>query len=767
MLIHYLKIAFRNLRKYKLQSIISITGLAVGFVCFTLSMLWIRYETGYDSFHKEADLIYRVRTKDPNMANGLSSVTPYPLANYLKNTFPEIKAACTLNNWEQEITIDGKNVKAAVLLTDSAFFDTFSVSILSGNKSILQPGSNGFAITDKASRKWFGQENPVGKKVGVDSPVSIEAVTSSWSSHSNIPFDIIKSIIPDNDFGTASYQTYIRLQKGTDVKALLEKLSKHQSNIQYMHTDKLVLTPITSIRYTSPDAVYKVKFSHVILFAVAGGLVILCSLFNFLTLFISRIRIRGKELALRKVSGAGNSSFLFLLCTEVILTLLLAILMGILLMEWIQPRFMELAGMQNKENGIFGDVLLFSAIVTTGAFLVSILPVHYFRRKTLLATIQGKSGSHSKNLFRKGSILLQLIISIGLMFCTCVLFKQIYFLSNSDLGLARKNVALLNFSQNIDISVLKQEIKKLPGIREVLDVRACLFPQSTWRSQQVTRWEDMPAGAEPVQVEGITGGPEFIGFYNFTFIKGRGYTPEDDPNRCIVVNETLCKRFGWHDPIGKKYDVDEKIVIGVIKDYYNQSPVIPPHPVAIFFSEGYQRKEAIVYKYLDNQKENSQQQIQALFKEKFPEAYGHITYSDEKYAEYIQSEKYLLLLMGFISAVCLVVCAFGVYSLASLTTEEKRKSIAIRKVNGASTGRILNLFFLENLLLLCIASAVAFPAGYIIMKPFLESYATQTDINVWIFLSIFLVNGLIMTGSIFSRVWKAANENPAEVVKSE
>lgn len=771
---HYLKVAVRNLKKYKLQSIISIIGLAVGFVCFALSMIWIRYEMTYDTFHKDADCIYRVRQKSILNSSGLSPYTPYPLASYLKNTFPEIKTACALKPGMMGMTINGSPVKVDYLEADSAFFETFSVPILSGNKSILQPESKVFAVTDKAARKWFGKEDPIGKEVTTwrGSPKTIEAVTSSWSTHSNIPFDVIEPIVLDHDMKISVYHTYIKLQKGTDVKALLKKLSGHAWGPEYLFIDQLVLTPITSIHYKDPNNESKVKFGHVILFAVSGGLVIFCALFNFLTLFVSRIRIRGKELALRKVNGANNSSSFFLLCTELLLILFCSITMGILLMELAQPQFIELAQMQNKEGGIFGDILLYAGVVTVGAFLISILPVQYFRRKTLLATIQGKSGSYGRNLFRRGSILLQLIVSVGLMFCTSVLFKQVYFLSNTDLGLARENVSTLSLGWRGDYSlipVIKQEMEKLSSMQEVLDVQFSLFPQHSSMSSETAQWEDRPSDAKPVSIEWVYGGPELISFYNFTFVDGKGFLSQGNPKGSVVVNETLCKSFGWHDPIGKKFDHDGYEVIGVIKDYYNLSPVTPPHPVAILFTEAADKanNRDIVYKYMDNQKENSEQQIRKLFKEKFPEVTPLLLDAKVEYAKYIQSENYLLLLLGFISAVCVVVCAFGVYSLASLTTEEKRKSIAVRKVNGATTSDILKMFFRENMLLLCIASAIAFPVGYVIMKSFLQSYTTQTEIAFWLFLSIFLFNGLVVISSVFSSVWKAANENPAHVVKSE
>lgn len=766
MFTHYIKTAIRNLRKYNLQSTISTVGLAVGFVCFTLSALWIRYELSYDSFHEDANLIYRVRVKDTRYDNGLAPITSYALAGYLKNTFPEIKAACSAQVWEEEMTINGKRVPLSYIRADSAFLNMFSVSIITGNKDVLQSNNQGLVITDVAVRKLFGSEDPLGKEVDrYGAKKTIDAVSTTWSKHSNLPFDIISTIDSYPELAIATCQTYIKFHKGTDITAFIEKLHKHKPDEKYVKTDQMVLTPLTALHYQKPDKVNTVKFNHILLFAVSGGLVVLCSLFNFLTLFISRIRMRGKELALRKVNGASNRSLLFLLSTELIITLLCSTLLGILLMEWALPKFLELSQMQNRDSSVYPDIFGYAGIVIGTSFLISLIPIHYFRRKTLHSTLQGENTGYGKSLFRRGSILLQLIISIGFIFCTSVLFKQIYFLSNTDMGMERKNVSTLKANKIPDILVLEQELKQLPLLEEVCAVRVSMFPQWSSSSQYVTEWEDKPESEEGVSVELISGNPEFLNFYNFTFIKGRPFVKSDDPNKCVIINETAWKKFGWNDPIGKKFDVDDRIVIGVIKDYYNQSPTIPSRPTVIYF--GSNAPQEIVYKYRDGEKVNSEKQIQKLFAEKFPEAEFHLFYTDTIYAEFIKSEQYLLLLLGFVSGVCIIISIFGIYSLAALTAEEKRREIAIRKVNGASIRSILHLFFREYLSLLIIASVIAFPVGYIIMKPWLENYVKQTEVSAWLFIVIVLLVGAVIVQSVFSCIWKAAKANPAEVIKSE
>lgn len=767
MFTHYLKIAVRNLKKYKLQSVISIIGLSLGFVCFTLSMIWIRYEMTYDSFHKDADLIYRVRTVSPSYANGLSPITSYALAGYLKKNFPEIQSACSVNgSWKTEMTVDGKKTDLFLLRADSAFLETFSIPLLAGNKSALESQSKGYAISAEAARKLFGNENPIGKEIN-NNKGSVEALLGGWGKHSNLYFDIITPIEPYKELNVSSCQTYIKLHKGVNKKAFVEKISQYEDKREETTVKGLVLTPITRLHFDKPDKENNVKFDHVFLFAVCAGLVILCSLFNFLTLLVSRIQMRSKELALRKVNGASNRSLLSLLGMEVVVTLLCTFPLGIIIIEGVLPAFLELSGMQNREGGIYLEVFLYAGIIVCIAYLFALVPIHYFRSKTLHNAIHGGKSGHSRNLFRKGSILIQLIISIGFIFCTSVLIKQIHHFNHMDIGMERKNIATLRyFSRNVEFSTVVQEIKQIPFIAEAIGVHFGLFPQMGRMSQGVTDWDDKQPDMEPISLETVNGSREFVRFYNFTFIKGGLPGENEDINDCVVINEAALKKFGWEDPIGKKYS-NTYTVVGVIRDYYNQSPTMPSHPVAILLTPSNAHNSNILYKYAEGQKDSSTGQIKKMFEEKFPGTDIDITDMETEYAKFMQSENYLLLLLGFVSGVCILVSIFGIYSLSSLTVEEKRKEIAVRKVNGASVGKILLLFFREYLLLLCIAATVAFPIGYIIMRSWIQNYVKQTDISAWLYIAIFLLTGIIIACSVISCIWKAAKINPAEIIKNE
>ncbi|MDR0725620.1 MAG: ABC transporter permease, partial [Prevotellaceae bacterium] len=333
---HYLKVAFRNMWKYKYQTLVSVIGLAVGFACFAMAALWIRYEMTYDSFHKNADRMYSVGIQGESPSEILRGV-PYPLAGYLKTTFPEIANSIPISSApSSQIELDGVRRSVDIVRIDSSFFSMFDVKIIEGSMDFLIPASKGAAITAAKAKQWFGNESPLGKSFKeYGKEYTVCAVTTSLPKRSNYPFDILMlSGIVANGVPVQSQWSYwygdhalIELVPDVDVEAFRKKLYEHKtkhSGIKHMS-----ITPLTSLRYVDPNVKRDVKFRHIIIFSVVGMLLILCTLFNYLTLFISRFRLRRRELALRVVCGASNRSLFTLLSTEFLASLIIALLLGL------------------------------------------------------------------------------------------------------------------------------------------------------------------------------------------------------------------------------------------------------------------------------------------------------------------------------------------------------------------------------------------------------------------------------------------------------
>ena len=281
MFTHYLKIAFRNLTKYKMQTIISIIGLAVGFVCFALSALWIRYEMTFDTFHRDADKIYVIYSPS-FLDDSFTRATVLPLATYLKANFPEVAEAMSIipSSSRGTITVEDVTLPALVIRADTSLLRIFDVRIIEGSRDFLIYGSGQVAITQRKAQQLFGNENPIGKTISLG---TIGAVVADMPKRSNYAFDLIApfhSMPPEGQEWLVSlgWHTIIKLHRGVNVEAFEERLYEYVFEASRRFP---TIKPLTRIRYLDPTIERDIRFQHILLFALSGLLVVLCSLFNY------------------------------------------------------------------------------------------------------------------------------------------------------------------------------------------------------------------------------------------------------------------------------------------------------------------------------------------------------------------------------------------------------------------------------------------------------------------------------------------------------
>ncbi len=772
MFLHYLKIAFRNLRKYKTQNAISILGLAVGFVCFSLSTIWIRYEMSYDSFHPKADRIYLVQlhhrkwdTVNADASEVNSSIT-YPLGRYLKSSFPEIEDVCSISPVEKENGV-------SIIYTDTAFFNMFDLSA----------PPKGFFVRGFIMPAMVTEDFTATEYLKEELAYDIQAVTPHWPQNTNIPFQVISPLwvnyseteLTENT--AVTFRTYVLLKEGVDLPALEEKLDKMSFGESPVPVS-ITLMPIRKQHYADPANITKadIKFNHIVIFSLSGLLVILCALFNHTTLFISQIQMRMREFALRKVNGSSNGQIIKLLYLEFLLVLVVSLAIGSVFLALCISYFKEYAGIGSNSIHIFMELLIYGIAIIIFAFLSGLFPILHFRRQTLSENIHRQHVSKNKNRFRKVSLSLQLTISIGLLFCALVILKQMKYLINTDLGIDRHHVASvytkccsLNDSYYID------KLRQIAGVTDVLPVKSFFLEKIRAGTLKITMYK---ADGQEEKFESssfyyiIHVDNHFFDFFNIDMIEGEKFPNQyqDNPfvvrslsDQKVVVNETAAK--GLEGKVIGQLTLNG-IIVGIAKDFYI-TPTAKVQPSIIHYSNSL---EALAYRYEDGQRQQTQQAITKWLRKELPdkgEFEIEFTYMEDVFEAHFKSERALLALLSIMTGVCILISIFGVYSLTSLTCEQRRKEIAIRKVNGAEVTDIMNIFFKEYSVLLAIAALVAFPAGYIIMKRWLEGYVKQTSMDAWLFVLIFLVVFAVIVLTIVSMVWKAANQNPAEVVKSE
>lgn len=787
MIKHCLKIAIRNLVKYKVQSAVSILGLAVGFVCFSLSLYWIHYEMTYDHFRQNADRIYMVRTNDEYTEGKISTRVPYSLAAYLAQHFPDIAVAAPFHLISERISVNDKYQDAVFSSADSAWMNLMDIRIIKGNRNFMLPKDNAeIAITEEAAKKWFRTEDPIGKEVKMlRRTKKICAIVQAENRHTNFPFDFIGNPELGKTWWYITWSILIKVKPDTDIEELESKINanlpaelKQVTLTRKTGIERIIFTPLSKLHYAKDfrdDKEAGITFQYIIYFSIAGILIITCALINYLTLFINRMRVRQREMALRMIHGANIRSLVSLLTVEFLLLLACAVTTGFLLIEICFPSFIELTGIDTAKSSLYGEAFLFIGLISLIILTAIIGLLYILYHRSLHLSLRYNTGRSTGTQLRRGSIVLQLFVCLSFIGCTVLINQQLDYLRHRDLGLKIKNRGSFSVMGDMDYTPLIRKIKELPMITEVMQPDYYPIVSQLTAIGQFDNWEglDIPIDT-PVPVKLFLGKEDFFRFYDITLLAGE-WLDDLSTYEDIIINESLARRMGWspQEAIGK-HIIQSYItytIVGVVKDCHYGAPTLPIPHTGFLVGEQMglmQRSAGILFKYKEGTWNECRKALEHLYQtECSPENILRLNSEEEVYNNYLRSEEMLTRLLSFASLVCILTAMFGIYSLVTLTCEQRRKEIAIRKVNGATVWSILFLFFREYLIMLCIAALFAFPITYVIIKQWILNYVRQVSISPLPFILILIGLALTVIAGISWRVWKAANENPAEVIKNE
>ena len=768
MIKHCLKIAIRNLVKYKVQSAVSILGLAVGFVCFSLSLYWIHYEMTYDHFRQDADRIYMVRTND----------------EYTELT---VLLRPRHGPWSTDCFLNDKYQDAVFSSADSAWMNLMDIRIIKGNRNFMLPKDNAeIAITEEAAKKWFRTEDPIGKEVKMlRRTKKICAIVQAENRHTNFPFDFIGNPELGKTWWYITWSILIKVKPDTDIEELESKINanlpaelKQVTLTRKTGIERIILTPLSKLHYAKDfrdDKEAGITFQYIIYFSIAGILIITCALINYLTLFINRMRVRQREMALRMIHGANIRSLVSLLTVEFLLLLACAVTTGFLLIEICFPSFIELTGIDTAKSSLYGEAFLFIGLISLIILTAIIGLLYILYHRSLHLSLRYNTGRSTGTQLRRGSIVLQLFVCLSFIGCTVLINQQLDYLRHRDLGLKIKNRGSFSVMGDMDYTTLIRKIKELPMITEVMQPDYYPIVSQLTAIGQFDNWEglDIPIDT-PVPVKLFLGKEDFFRFYDITLLAGE-WLDDLSTYEDIIINESLARRMGWspQEAIGK-HIIQSYItytIVGVVKDCHYGAPTLPIPHTGFLVGEQMglmQRSAGILFKYKEGTWNECRKALEHLYQtECSPENILRLNSEEEVYNNYLRSEEMLTRLLSFASLVCILTAMFGIYSLVTLTCEQRRKEIAIRKVNGATVWSILFLFFREYLIMLCIAALFAFPITYVIIKQWILNYVRQVSISPLPFILILIGLALTVIAGISWRVWKAANENPAEVIKNE
>lgn len=777
-----LNTVIRNLYKQKVYSGVNILGLATGVTCTLLILIWVDYELSFDSHFKEIDQIYTVY-ENQNYADGhVFSVysSPGPLAASLKKQYPEVEYASRMvNTWGQLIlSANGKSfVENGGKVVDPDFFKIFSIPVLYGDIKNMSENESAIVLSQRMSEKLFGTVDPIGLKVEINSQYQfvVVAVLQDAPENSSIRYDFF---LPFNffkdyweydlsDWEVNSFYTFLKLRKNADDEKLAENIKFHvlekvpSSNVE-LALQKFSEYHLYSI---SKDKAGSIWYVQVFLFVAILILLIAC--FNYMNLATARSEKRAKEVAIRKVVGAQRKGMVALFLTESIVFTAIALGLAIVLLELLLPIFGDLTNRTLSLNPTnYNFLFAVIAIVLATGVLSGSYPAFYLSSFLPIHVIRGVFKQDSA-LLRKVLVVIQFTMSITLFICTCVIYRQLVFLQDSDIGYNRDNIVYIEMLDKFyeEYPNLKNELLKIPGVQWVTAANQMPvnFSNSTWDVD----WPGKSDESEQVLFQLSFVDFDFIETFEMDVIQGRGFSTEyGEDTLNFVINESAAEKMGMSLTIGEEIRLWNYTgsVIGIVKDFNFNSLQVGVKPLLMM-------RNTESFKYVGIRIGNNKDPIINKIRKVWSKMYSDIPFNyrllEEEFDYFYQAESRMGKLFISFTIIAFIISCLGLYGLISFIAERKAREVALRKVFGANIDSIYQLLFKDIFKWIMLSNAIAWIISFFAMEWWLKGFAFRIELGIGVFVLAGLLSFLIAFLTIYRQIATLVSSAPAKILKYE
>lgn len=794
MLRHNIISAFRILKKNIIFSIINIFGLSVGLAAFFLISLYVYHELSFDRYNTKADRIFRIvenlRTENELL---FQSTSAPPMGPALKREFPEVQSYVRFNNIDGNVRIGEDSYhEDDCYLADSTVFDIFTWPLLKGNKEKVLTEPYSAVITESASKKYFGDKDPLGKTILINGDeVKITGVMKDIPENSHFQVNMLVSF---STWSTShkraeteawfynGFHTYLLVEKGESViESLRAKMPDFISrNIEKggMYYEDLPLQPLTGIYLSTPRSWENGKrgsINNIYILSIIACFILLIACFNYINMATARASRRLKEVALKKVLGAQRKLLISQFFGESLIISFLSALLGLGLAWSFLPYFNRLIEGKLHFSIIFpwyykAAVLIFLIFllgILSGIYPALLIsgyrPLQIFR-----PVVKGITGHQH---LRKSLVTMQFIISITLVAGTLLVFNQLSLVRNQDLGFNKKATLILpfDFDQYVlkHLESIKNELLQVSGVRSVT-ASATVPGQST--TNLYTQVEIENGKMSPTNINTNFIDYDYLSAYEIEMLAGRNFSQKNraDDTTAYIINESAMKDFGWtpEEALGKKVDQQGRkgIIIGVTKDYHYRSLHHDIAPLLLEIAPDLSRFSIKIQ--TDNLRKNVET-IGSKWKELAPGVPFRYSFLDEDFDRLYNADTQLGKVTTVFSILSILVGCLGLLGLTSFSVERRIKEIGIRKVLGATIGNILTLISKEFIGLILIAFIIAIPVTWYLIHRWLQNFTSQVSLGpepfIWAGLSVLCI--AMLTVSYLSV--HAAMANPAESLRNE
>jgi putative ABC transport system permease protein len=810
MLRNYLKIAWRNLLKSKIFSLINIFGLATGLASFVLIALFVWDELSFDRFHEKADRIYRIHSDIRFGGSDLTlAVSSDPMGAALKQDYPQVEEFTRIYN-----SSGGKLIKKGneyideqkVAHVDSTFFDLFTLPAVSGNTKTALNEPNSVVVTESAALKYYGTTEVLGKMVETNEKGStlykINAVIKDLPRNSHFYFDFFFSMDNvDYPFGTYlshNFHTYLLLREGSSPKdleknfpAYLNKYVVPQAS-QFMEVKSMEefeksgnklnysLMPLTDIHLRSnrfPELGVNGRIEYVWIFSAVAIFILLLACINFMNLSTARSAGRAREVGIRKVLGTGRESLIGQFLTESILTVFISLLIALGLVWLVLPWF---NGVSNKEISItevFRPLFLpflFLLPVAVG-LLAGTYPAFFLSAFQPIQVLKGKMGTGlKKSGLRSGLVIFQFATSIILMISTIIVYRQLNYIQQTNIGFNKEQLLIINSTGVLGGSAqaFKEEVLKVPGVKgATLSGFMPVHPSS--RSDNTFSKEAVMDVKSGFNQQIWTVDADYIQVMGMEMVKGRAFSRDfGTDSMAIVINETSASLLKFDDPIGKKLYTSSDggqldlayTIIGVVKNFNFESLRQEVGPLAMRLGNN---PYSAIFKVQTDNLQPLIRQVETKWKAMVPSMPFSYRFMDQSFDDMYRSEQRVGKVGLSFAILAIFIACLGLLGLVTYMAEQRTKEIGVRKVLGASVQNIVTMMSGDFLVLVGVAALIAFPLAWWMMHRWLQDYAYRVNIGWWVFVIAGLATLVIAFLTVAFQAVKSALSNPVNSLRAE